>query len=137
MGDPEVVTLRCLIVDDSQLFLEGASALLEREGVDVIGVATHSAEALRLVEELRPDATVVVLRFRQLKLGQDVADVLLDGSFGEPELTGDAGVGTPLRHEGENLLLSRRECRERVFRSTYGDEGLHETRVDDRTAAGN
>jgi len=59
MGDPEVVTLRCLIVDDNQLFLEGASALLEREGVDVIGVATHSAEALRLVEELRPDVTLV------------------------------------------------------------------------------
>jgi DNA-binding NarL/FixJ family response regulator len=53
------VTLRCLIVDDSELFLEGASALLEREGVDVVGVAANSAEALRLVDELGPDVTLV------------------------------------------------------------------------------
>ena len=40
-------------------FLEAAGALLEREGVDVVGVATNGAEALRLVEELRPDVTLV------------------------------------------------------------------------------
>jgi DNA-binding NarL/FixJ family response regulator len=59
MGDPDVMTLRCIIVDDSELFLEGASALLEREGVDVVGVAANSAEALRLVEELQPHVTLV------------------------------------------------------------------------------
>jgi DNA-binding NarL/FixJ family response regulator len=53
------VTLRCLIVDDSELFLEGASELLEREGVDVVGVAANSAEALLLVERLGPDVTLV------------------------------------------------------------------------------
>jgi DNA-binding NarL/FixJ family response regulator len=53
------VLLRCLIVDDSALFLEGASALLEREGVDVVGVAANSTEALQLVEKLRPDVTLV------------------------------------------------------------------------------
>lgn len=51
--------MRCLIVDDSELFLEGASALLEREGVDVVGVAANSAEALRLVDELGPDVTLI------------------------------------------------------------------------------
>ncbi len=51
--------MRCLIVDDSALFLEGASALLEREGVDVVGVAANSTEALQLVEKLRPDVTLV------------------------------------------------------------------------------
>jgi DNA-binding NarL/FixJ family response regulator len=53
------VVLRCIIVDDSELFLEGASALLEREGVDVVGVAANSAEALQLVEQLGPDVTLV------------------------------------------------------------------------------
>jgi DNA-binding NarL/FixJ family response regulator len=53
------VALRCLIVDDSASFLEAASTLLEREGVDVVGVAANSGEALRLVEELRPDVTLV------------------------------------------------------------------------------
>jgi DNA-binding NarL/FixJ family response regulator len=59
LSDAEVVLLRCLIVDDSGPFLEAASTLLKQEGVDVIGVAANSAEALRLVEELRPDVTLV------------------------------------------------------------------------------
>src|SRR5437867_3709685 len=51
--------LRCLIVDDSTVFLEAASVLLEREGVEVVGVAGTSAEALQRVEKLRPDVTLV------------------------------------------------------------------------------
>jgi DNA-binding NarL/FixJ family response regulator len=53
------VSLRCLIVDDSPLFLEGAADLLDREGLEVVGVASNSAEAIRLVEELHPDVTLV------------------------------------------------------------------------------
>jgi two-component system, NarL family, nitrate/nitrite response regulator NarL len=53
------VSLRCLIVDDNALFLEGAAALLRREGLDVIGVASNSAQAIQLVSELRPDVTLV------------------------------------------------------------------------------
>jgi len=53
------MSLRCVIVDDSSLFLEGAVDLLTREGLDVVGVASGSAEALRLVTELRPDVTLV------------------------------------------------------------------------------
>jgi DNA-binding NarL/FixJ family response regulator len=49
----------CVIVDDNPLFLEGAADLLNREGVDVVGVASASAEATRLVRELRPDVTLV------------------------------------------------------------------------------
>jgi DNA-binding NarL/FixJ family response regulator len=59
LGDPKSMPLRCVIVDDSSLFLEGAANLLSREGVDVIGVASSSAEAIRLVTELRPDVTLV------------------------------------------------------------------------------
>jgi DNA-binding NarL/FixJ family response regulator len=53
------MAVRCLIVDDNALFLEGASALLEREGLEVVGVASNSADAVRLVAELRPDVTLV------------------------------------------------------------------------------
>jgi two-component system nitrate/nitrite response regulator NarL len=53
------VTLRCLIVDDSPPFLEAARVLLGREGVDVAGVASTSAEALRQAEELAPDVVLV------------------------------------------------------------------------------
>jgi DNA-binding NarL/FixJ family response regulator len=59
------VQIRCLIVDDSQPFLDAARLLLEREGVEVVGVATTTAEALRLEEELRPDVVLVDIRLGQ------------------------------------------------------------------------
>ena len=54
--------IRCLIVDDNRRFLDAARLLLEREGVPVVGVATTSAEALRLEEQLRPDVVLVDIR---------------------------------------------------------------------------
>ena len=53
------VTLRCVIVDDTPSVLEVISGLLEREGIDGVGVASTSADALRLVEELQPDVTLI------------------------------------------------------------------------------
>jgi len=53
------MALRCLIVDDSSHFLTAARALLEREGIAVVGVASTSAEALRRAEELRPDVALL------------------------------------------------------------------------------
>jgi CheY-like chemotaxis protein len=58
--------LSCLIVDDSCEFLEVARALLEREGVEVVGVAATGSEALQRVGELRPQ--VVLL---DINLGAD------------------------------------------------------------------
>jgi two-component system nitrate/nitrite response regulator NarL len=51
--------LRCLLVDDNDAFLEAASVLLRREGVRVVGLASNTAEALRLVRGLRPDILLV------------------------------------------------------------------------------
>jgi DNA-binding NarL/FixJ family response regulator len=56
------VEIRCLIVDDNEPFLDAARLLLEREGVPVLGVATTSAEALRLEAELQPDVVLVDIR---------------------------------------------------------------------------
>jgi DNA-binding NarL/FixJ family response regulator len=57
--DAESVRIRLFIVDDSTPFLESAQKLLEREGITVVGVATNSADALQLIEKLRPDVTLV------------------------------------------------------------------------------
>jgi DNA-binding NarL/FixJ family response regulator len=51
--------VRCVIVDDSREFVEAARGLLEHDGITVVGVATTSAEALRCVQEVRPDVTLV------------------------------------------------------------------------------
>ena len=51
--------VRCLIVDDSPRFLEAAQALLEREGFAVVGVASTGTEALRRIQDVKPDVALV------------------------------------------------------------------------------
>jgi DNA-binding NarL/FixJ family response regulator len=53
------MSLRCLIIDDSPEFSRAARALLEQQGIEVVGVATSAQEAVRRVEEARPDVTLV------------------------------------------------------------------------------
>jgi CheY-like chemotaxis protein len=51
--------LRCLLVDDNDVFLETATLLLEREGLTVVGMASSIAEALQQTRALRPDLILV------------------------------------------------------------------------------
>jgi DNA-binding NarL/FixJ family response regulator len=53
------MTLRCVIVDDNPTVLRAASGLLEGQGIDVVGLAATSDEALSLVEECKPDVVLV------------------------------------------------------------------------------
>lgn len=55
----EIVSLRCLLVDDSRLFLETARSILDQQGVTVAGLASSTAEALRQASLLRPDVAIV------------------------------------------------------------------------------
>src|SRR6476469_7823713 len=91
MVDPSKV-VRCLIVDDNALFIEGATGLLKREGLDVVGVATNSAEAIRLASELRPDVTLVDVDLGDedgLELARQLSDttkVILISTHSEDDL---------------------------------------------------
>jgi len=80
------VALRCVIVDDSVHFLEAASKLLEREGIDVVGVASTSADALACVRELQPEVTLVDIDLNG-ESGFDVARELAATSDGAPTRT--------------------------------------------------
>lgn len=71
--------LRCLIVDDNDYFLSTARCLLERQGVAVVGVASDSAQALLLAEQLRPDVALVDINLGS-ECGFDVALRLQDES---------------------------------------------------------
>jgi DNA-binding NarL/FixJ family response regulator len=53
------VTLRCVIVDDNPAVLRAARALLEGQGIAVVGIATTSEEAVSLMEELEPDVMLI------------------------------------------------------------------------------
>jgi DNA-binding NarL/FixJ family response regulator len=69
LGD---VMLRCLIVDDSLPFLDAARAVLGRHGIEVVGVASTSDEALRKATALRPDVTLLDIHLGR-ESGFDVA----------------------------------------------------------------
>ena len=75
--------MRCLIVDDSLRFLDAARALLERQGIEVIGVASTSAEALKKATALRPDVTLVDIDLGG-ESGFDVANRLRRDANGAP-----------------------------------------------------
>jgi DNA-binding NarL/FixJ family response regulator len=66
------MTLRSLIVDDNAGFLAAARALLEREGIAVVGVASSCAEAVQLAGRLRPDVALVDIDLGE-ESGFDVA----------------------------------------------------------------
>jgi two-component system, NarL family, nitrate/nitrite response regulator NarL len=71
------VSLRCLIVDDNEAFLAAATTMLEREGVTVVGTSSTSADAMRSVDELRPDVVLVDVSLGE-ENGFDLARVLDD-----------------------------------------------------------
>ena len=51
--------MRCLIVDDSAVFVHAACRLLEHQGIAVVGAASTSEEAMGRFEELTPDLALV------------------------------------------------------------------------------
>lgn len=67
--------MRCLVVDDSAVFVDAMSALLEHHGLSVVGVASNGVEALRRFEELSPDVTLIDVDLGA-ESGFDVAEQL-------------------------------------------------------------
>ena len=53
------MSLRSVLVDDSPRFLAAARELLEREGIEVVGIASTIDDAVRLTGALRPDLCIV------------------------------------------------------------------------------
>ena len=53
------MALTVLIVDDSPQFLDASSSLLERGGLEVVGVAATTADALARAAQVRPDVVLV------------------------------------------------------------------------------
>jgi CheY-like chemotaxis protein len=74
------VTIRCLIVDDNQSFLDAASVLLERDRLSVAGVALTSAQALIQIEELQPQVVLVDISLGD-ESGFDLARRIAEDGF--------------------------------------------------------
>jgi DNA-binding NarL/FixJ family response regulator len=71
------MTMRCLIVDDSEQFLRAATSSLDRDGIEVVGTATTSVAALDQVAKLRPDVVLVDVGLGE-ESGFDVTLQLVD-----------------------------------------------------------
>jgi DNA-binding NarL/FixJ family response regulator len=89
------VTLRCLIVDDSEPFLASAWRRLAAQGVEVVGCAASGAEALQLAQKLQPDVALVDVQLgredgleltRQLAATAPSTPVILISSHSKAEL---------------------------------------------------
>ena len=75
--------LRCLLVDDNDAFLEAARVLLERQGIQVAGVASNIAGALRQARALHPDVILVDIGLGE-ESGFELARLLAaDGQGGQ------------------------------------------------------
>jgi CheY-like chemotaxis protein len=75
--------LRCLLVDDNDAFLKAARNLLERQGMQVAGVASNIAGALRQARALRPDVILVDIGLGE-ESGFELARLLAaDGQDGQ------------------------------------------------------
>ncbi|GLY73153.1 response regulator [Actinoallomurus iriomotensis] len=75
--------MRCLIVDDNDRFLETARGVLERDGIDVVGVASDGQEALEKIGELRPSVALVDVCLGE-ECGVELAGLLIDESPAKP-----------------------------------------------------
>jgi two-component system nitrate/nitrite response regulator NarL len=69
--------LRFLIVDDNAAFLEASRALLERNGLTVVGVASDGAAGCKRAAELTPDVALVDIDLGE-ESGFDLARQLAD-----------------------------------------------------------
>jgi CheY-like chemotaxis protein len=73
----ELVSVRCLLVDDHSTFLDAARGVLDRDGVAVAGTASSIAEALRQAGALSLDVAVVDIGLGD-ENGFDLAIVLVE-----------------------------------------------------------
>jgi CheY-like chemotaxis protein len=75
------VVLRCVIVDDNSGFLQAARSLLEQEGLQVVGVVSTGAEAVRCLADVHPDVTLV-----DVDLGEDSGFEVARRLFDDPSV---------------------------------------------------
>jgi DNA-binding NarL/FixJ family response regulator len=79
------VALRTLIVDDNPRFIEAARRLLERQGMDVVGAASTSAQAVQQAERLRPEVILIDIELGP-ESGFDLARQLASADGSRPNM---------------------------------------------------
>jgi two-component system, response regulator PdtaR len=93
-GERDLTARRVVIAEDEALIRLDLAEMLVDEGYDVVGQAADGEEAVRLVEELRPDLVVLDVKMPRLDgisaaeriAGQRIAPVVILTAFSQREL---------------------------------------------------
>jgi DNA-binding NarL/FixJ family response regulator len=87
------VALRVVIVDDNELFLASARAVLESPDLHVVGTATTPEAAVTQVAQARPDVVVTDLHLGSVS-GLELARLLAEGEDPAPAVVLVSTVGS-------------------------------------------
>jgi ActR/RegA family two-component response regulator len=82
---PNTTPLRALLVDDNDHFIQTARDHLERDGINVIGLATTSAEALRKTRTFLPNVVLIDIMLGT-EFGFDLAHTLTQAVQKSPRM---------------------------------------------------
>jgi DNA-binding NarL/FixJ family response regulator len=70
---------RIVVVDDHRIMREGLCTLLEREpDIEVVGSADNGREAIRLVDELKPDVVIMDVAMREMNGVEATRQILVN-----------------------------------------------------------
>lgn len=97
------MALRCLLVDDSEQFLDSATRLLESQGLEVVGRAESGAAALQLTRELVPDVVLV-----DVQLGDEDGLALAQQLARSPKSPPVILISTHAEREVQDLMADTR-----------------------------
>jgi DNA-binding NarL/FixJ family response regulator len=113
---PASSDIRVLIVDDDARFAMALTALLESEGLTVVGYATNGAEGVELAREARPSVVTMDLEMPVMDgieatkaiVALGIPVVILSGSQGRDKLGAALAVGASaavLKSEATRMLV--------------------------------
>lgn len=106
-----------LLADDHRIVREGLRRLLEsREDISVVGEATNGEEAVRLVEDKRPDVVIMDISMPRLSGIDATRRICKNGAAGTEAVSAEPGQGGTRRTRV--LILSMHESQ------TYVEEVL-------------
>jgi DNA-binding NarL/FixJ family response regulator len=71
-GDPGVMDMRCMIIDDNVAFLHAMRSMIEQDGARVVDMALNGHDAVERAESCRPDVVLIDVRLGA-ESGYDVA----------------------------------------------------------------
>jgi CheY-like chemotaxis protein len=82
---PNTTPLRALLVDDNDHFIQTVRDHLECDGINVVGLATTSAEALRQTRDFNPDIALIDIMLGT-EFGFDLAHTLTQAVLKPPRM---------------------------------------------------